>query len=717
MPVIEFNKKRLIYLVGAVAGLYIFYELFRIRGHGGYSKSSPVGLPNGGFGWTGTDGDPVWDGFDKPVASETPFDDSHPIQTLMADADARWRQYETSRSTSFRQVVEKYRSKYGRHPPPGFKDWYKFARDKNVWNIDDFDHIMDDMRPFWAIDAKELRTHTSHMHEDFEHGIAVIHIRNHKIVKVHNEMWRTDVMTSCIKKFIKYLPDMDIPMNRLDQPRVVVPWEAMQELLQREYDTRIMPPDTFDEFSLQQEHLWNENLKDGQVDETPRLEAGWFNAAGRQYMDIASKACPPESPARNPAMTIADADKLYKEPLGGIVTNFNLSSDLCTVGPTIQNLHGMLYSASSILASHKLVPIFGECKTNINNDIMFPANMYYKHDDRYDYSDVEDVPWREKRDTLVWRGVTSGGVQIAENWSTMHRQRLVSLLNGTFLAANDSVVNVLGLTDPDSTKYTTQPFHPSHFAQEHTDVGFVKAMSCVPDCHFYDDVYTWVPEIPMASHFKSRFLIDVDGHSFSGRWHAFLQSKSLGFKATIFREWHDSRLFAWRHFVPVDNRYDDLYSLFTYFTGYDPQEGGGAGAAAQNPSLRVPMHDEQAQTIARQGREWANKVLRRDDIEVYTFRLLLEYARVLDDNRDRIGYGGDGTELDHDDGGGASEASGLADAGSRLGFGRIWDGLKGSKKVDATASSSSSPDHTDREGEGDRWGFGRGPPAVSSAVP
>jgi hypothetical protein len=28
------------------------------------------------------------------------------------------------------------------------------------------------------------------------------------------------------------------------------------------------------------------------------------------------------------------------------------------------------------------------------------------------------------------------------------------------------------------------------------------------------------------------------------------------------------------------------------------------------------------------------------------FRLLIEYARIIDDNRDRIGYSGDGSELD-----------------------------------------------------------------------
>lgn len=31
------------------------------------------------------------------------------------------------------------------------------------------------------------------------------------------------------------------------------------------------------------------------------------------------------------------------------------------------------------------------------------------------------------------------------------------------------------------------------------------------------------------------------------------------------------------------------------------------------------------------------------------FRLLIEYARVIDDNRDAIGYPGDGSELDEFD--------------------------------------------------------------------
>jgi hypothetical protein len=34
------------------------------------------------------------------------------------------------------------------------------------------------------------------------------------------------------------------------------------------------------------------------------------------------------------------------------------------------------------------------------------------------------------------------------------------------------------------------------------------------------------------------------------------------------------------------------------------------------------------------------------DIQIYMFRLLLEYARIIDDNRESIGYTGDGRELE-----------------------------------------------------------------------
>lgn len=677
MGPIEFNKRRILFLFAAILSFYIVFHGLTFSGHDLKDVAAHIPLP-GNLKPAGHkepaiyDSDETWDLDPRPSTTPSPPNasipdpphkthpvehvDSHPIARLMEEADHEWRLYESGISTSFKQTVEKYRSKYGRHPPPGFQDWYKFARKRDVFNIDDFEQIMDDLRPFWAVNASEIRTRAAHMAEKPEFGVAVIYIRNHKVARVDNPSWRSETMEGVISKFIEFLPDMDITLNRLDQPRVIVPFEDMQEMLRKEHESRVMPPEVMDSFTKNQPDLLDLSIADKNEDNSTRLDDGWFFAPGQQYMKIAAKACPPESPARS-NMTVAEADKLYKEPMAGIVSNFNLSSDLCTVGPTIQNLHGMLYSASSIIASHKLVPIFGECKVSVNSDILFPANMYYRHDNRYDYNGDEDLDWRDKKDSMIWRGVTSGGVQTDDNWPTMHRQRLVQMFNGSHVSASATQSKVLTVNRQQPNQANTtyklyDHFKPAQFADRHSDIGFVEAWGCVPNCGFYDTVFSWKPQVSLTAQFRSKYLIDVDGHSFSGRWHAFLQSKSLGFKATIFREWHDSRLMAWRHFVPVDNRYDDIYALLSYFIGYGkPNMEHAIEGQDLNPEVYIAPHSKEAQTLARQGREWANKVLRREDIEVYMFRLLLEYGRLIDDNRDYIGYSGDGSELDKYDAG------------------------------------------------------------------
>ena len=540
--------------------------------------------------------------------------DNHPIATLMREADERFLAYEIGRSKSFRDTVKTYRQRYRRHPPPGFKQWYKFARKRNVHNIDDFEQIMDDIRPFWGVEPKVIRNLAATMWRDKDQGVSGIHIRNHRIVKQTQEGWRSKALVSLINRFVKHLPDMDIAMNALDQPRVVVPWEDMQSLLANETENARTPPKTLDEFTKGMGGFADLLAEQEPAD---KEDPGWYPWHGKQYMDVVKEACPPESPARKPGAKIEEAEGLFKSQKGGLITNFNLSTDLCTVGPMLADKHGILYSSSSMIATKRLVPIFGECKVSVNSDILFPANMYWLHDKRYDYDGKHDIEWEDKRDKMIWRGVTSGGTQTPENWHNMHRQRLVTYVNSTELAGKD--VRILTEQPERKGEYENyRNFHPSTFAAEHTDVGFTETWGCIPDgCEFYKDVWTLKPEMELGEQFKDKFLVDVDGHSFSGRWHAFLESKALGIKATIFREWHDSRLFAWRHFVPMDNRYDDVYTLLTYFLGIgtSPERRTPATAGEHN-NVYVPRHETEGKNIADQGREWAKKVLRREDIEV-----------------------------------------------------------------------------------------------------
>ena len=266
----------------------------------------------------------------------------------MKEADKAWNAYEESRSMTFKETVAKYRRNYGRNPPPGFRDWYRFARDKNVHNVDDFGQIMDDLRPFWGVEPSVLRSLAAHMSEIDDHGISGIHIRDKKIWKLTNanDGWRAQTFEKMLSQFVEFLPDMDIAMNKLDQPRLVVPWDDMQALLAKEVSSRRILPEAPAEWTKNMTGFLKEN------DTSPIItDPKFFDAPGEQYMLIAKEACPPGSHARDGDATLGAADSLYKDPTGGFITNFNRSSDLCTVGPDIQDKHGFLFAPSTIVAS------------------------------------------------------------------------------------------------------------------------------------------------------------------------------------------------------------------------------------------------------------------------------------------------------------------------------------------------------------------------------
>jgi hypothetical protein len=78
--------------------------------------------------------------------------------------------------------------------------------------------------------------------------------------------------------------------------------------------------------------------------------------------------------------------------------------------------------------------------------------------------------------------------------------------------------------------------------------------------------------------------------------------------------------------VPFDNRFLDQYGVMEFFLGYEKGKGRKAG------------RDQLARRIAKEGHEWATKVLRKEDMRIYMYRLLLEYARVMDDKRESLGW-------------------------------------------------------------------------------
>jgi len=152
------------------------------------------------------------------------------------------------------------------------------------------------------------------------------------------------------------------------------------------------------------------------------------------------------------------------------------------------------------------------------------------------------------------------------------------------------------------------------------DVHFSHVGQCDPgDCDAQKEFFDIVEPVNQYDAFDYKYLLDIDGNAFSGRYYAFLQSKSLVYKLAVFREWHDEWLKAWVHYVPLGLQGDEYVEAVRYF---DQEEAG-----------RI-----QARAIAKDGRDWSKKVLRNDGLEVWYFRLLLEYGRLVDDNRYNIGF-------------------------------------------------------------------------------
>jgi len=381
------------------------------------------------------------------------------------------------------------------------------------------------------------------------------------------------------------------------------------------------------------------------------------------YYDIARRGCPPDSLARKAELMTDFDHKPIISPhhaaphsYKGYVSNYTLSTLICHQ-PDLQGLHGALINPLTVSATKKLFPLFGGSKLAVNNEILLPAPMYWNNEERFSGGDDHGEPWPQKSNVVIWRGVATGGKNTPTNWRGFQRHRFIAMLNGTKVRRaeywEELPVN-WDLPAPSTYDLAAQRAgQVGHWLDTFTDAAFVDLMCDPPEddatCRYTDHQFAVTPGMPMAQQFDKKYLPDIDGNSFSGRYRGFLLSTSLPIKSTLFREWHDSRLVAWKHFVPMDNRFGDFYGIMQYFLGYDgdgafERDGKGKGGGQGNTwrgddgENRVEGRDEMARRIAEAGQDWAGKVLRREDMQVYVLRLLLEYARVSDGRRDVLGY-------------------------------------------------------------------------------
>lgn len=66
----------------------------------------------------------------------------HPIYDLVERAKEKWRRKQEGQSTTLREAVDEYRRRYGRAPPKGFDNWFKWAKENGVKLLDEYDQIV-----------------------------------------------------------------------------------------------------------------------------------------------------------------------------------------------------------------------------------------------------------------------------------------------------------------------------------------------------------------------------------------------------------------------------------------------------------------------------------------------------------------------------------------------------------------------------------------------
>lgn len=562
----------------------------------------------------------------------------HPIDMLIYQAQARHETFlaHASASKTLSRAAQVYKHRYQRHPPPGFDRWYEYAVSKNSIIIDDFDSIHNDLLPFYALPPSVIRDRTWELISNPWNDAAGLSIRQGNVSVMDNGIpgthaWMLEGLVKMIGKFAQHLPDMDLAFNLNDECRVAVPYDSIQDLKSMA-SSQLSPlndsPPQQNNFSPDRTEGWNA-LPAEQNHETPLEEHSWQKI----FETYGAVGCPPSSTTRK--VRTWDTSTLCTtcmspHSLGLFLSNWTLAADVCHQ-PDLADLHGIYLSPAAFKASHELYPFFSQSKVSGFNDILYPSSWNYLEKAVYAPTEEHtDIPWQEKEDVLFWRGATSEGVsQGWAQWKGMVRQRFVNLFSSTSTAPSINLLPIGPPIPPNTTDFNGMPVHnklgyTKTSTAPATDVHVVDTIvRCFgPDCTDQANALApLVPGIDFQEHWKYKFLLDLDGAAFSGRFLPFLQSSSLPLKAGLFREWWDNRVEAWKHFVPLDVRGVGAKATLSFFAEGDVGKRKG-------------------ERIAIEGKEWAEKALRKEDMEIYMFRLLLEWGRVTDDQRDKLGFGG-----------------------------------------------------------------------------
>ncbi|KPM34683.1 hypothetical protein AK830_g11878 [Neonectria ditissima] len=552
------------------------------------------------------------------------FEKRHPINDFVYRArikQDRWLAHATI-SGSLPVAVNIYKERHdGRDPPPGFSEWYSRARETIV--IDQFDQIDNDLRPFSSILPKTLRKRVTHLTE--LPGVQTIAIKNGQASgssAIGSENAEDlQLLVAMINKFSQSLPDMILPINLGPTPRILPSWEDANGQGHADLTpiVNLISRRSGDGLNGTEEVI--------DVRDTPnvsQLKGAVTSASDYRQMQV--DACPPGSQTRiSPHWNIGEfcSSCIRRHSRGPLLVNWPRALDFCSQAD-MKYLHGMSLTAPHAEPIRDLLPLFGPSKTEPFQDILIPLPKAQ--------ADVPDLKWefRRRYDTLFWRGQMGDGVVNSQTLRGSPKLRLLNLIYNP--GPKDEVSMVLPTVgNPDNYRYEKVPVFEANRVVPFS-MGISNYSKCLePNCDLVKEVYGLRDEHQEPLEYRYVLVLDEDGGP-PPEFLRMLRSKSVPFLSTMFRTWYTERLMPWLHFVPIDPRYQALHTTFSYFTGTEKR------GTLNGRETKMAARSKDGTWIGQQGSRWAEKALGEKDMEVYLFRLLLEWGRLVDDKRDEIGF-------------------------------------------------------------------------------
>lgn len=490
----------------------------------------------------------------------------HPVAVLYRRAEKTFEELQQRQSKTATEAEAEYTRRYARKPPPGFRQWVDYALKHASPVIDDFDTIAEGVHRYHNLSAAEIERR---MHGAVADNVDQLH--NIRVARCRLSGGEVDAgcrhfakpLTDLLGGAQSLTPDIDFLINFLDEPSVL---------------------------------LGNKGADDAEVSE-------WEDLSHQPLAAAVAEACRTRGNI-TPKQVGGTADT-HGLPF---VQDIAVSKDLCQ-HTEYNSLHGFLMCPTTMKRMGTGVPILSQAAPYPFADILYPSTHYGLKSSLYRQS--QDKAWSRKKNAAYWTGSSTGGYWSPETWPRGHRQRLAVIgmknqdRNYTFLRLSTGAGKGV-------QPYTSADFDTSLFK-----VGLTRVVGCTEEAVCEEQRTFFGLPRPLDSElevFRYRFVLDIDGNSYSGRFYRFLASRSVPLKVSIFREWHDERLVPWLHYVPVSPSMDELPELMRFL-------------ATTSDGQRI------SRRIAEAGREWYFKAMTPLHHGIYFYRLVLELAWMQDISR------------------------------------------------------------------------------------